>query len=33
MEDKNIIGYIEVLVWKENNNIIDESNDNEVVKY
>lgn len=25
--------YIEVLVWKEDNNVIDKSDDNEVVKY
>ena len=32
-EDKNITGYIEALAWKADNNVTDESDDNEAVKY
>ena len=33
VEDKNFMGYTEALARKENNNVTDESDDNEAVKY
>ena len=33
MEDKNITVYTEALAWKEDNNVTDKSDDNEVGKY